>query len=128
MANKIDIHKQTKLRRSLRQTQTKAERFLWIGLRAKRTEYKFYRQFSILNFIVDFCCPQLKLIIEVDGGYHESDSTYVEDTTRQNKIESLGFKVLRYTNLQIYQERENVWQDIVNHCKEREKEVGLSSS
>ena len=121
MADKLDVFKKRELRRSLRQSQTKAERFLWFALRNKRTGYKFYRQFSILNFIVDFCCPKLKIIVELDGGYHEFDGVYEDDMSRQKRIELLGFKVVRYTNLQVYKYLESVWQDIVNHCKEREK-------
>ncbi len=121
MADKLNIFKKRELRRSLRQSQTKAERFLWFALRNKRTGYKFYRQFSILNFIVDFCCPMLKIIVELDGGYHEFDDVYTDDLSRQRKLESLGYKVIRYTNIQVYKHLESVWQDIVNHCKEREK-------
>ena len=123
MENKLDIYKQKELRRSLRQSQTKAERFLWFAMRNKRTGYKFYRQFSILNFIVDFCCQDLKLVVEIDGGYHEFDGVYEDDVSRQKRVESLGFKVVRYTNIQVYKHLESVWQDIVNHCKEREKEL-----
>jgi len=49
MENKLDVFRQREFRRGLRHDQTKAERFLWIGLRNNRTGYKFYRQFSILN-------------------------------------------------------------------------------
>jgi len=123
MENKLDVFRQREFRRALRHDQTEAERFLWIGLRNKRTGYKFYRQFSILNFIVDFCCPYLKLIIEIDGGYHEFDDVYTNDLLRQQKLESLGYKFFRYTNSQVYKHLESVWQDIVNHSKEREKEL-----
>ena len=128
MENKINLFEQKNRRRNLRKSQTIPEQLLWAGLRRKITGYKFYRQFSIGDFIVDFCCQHLKLVVEIDGGYHEFDGVYVRDIKRQRKIESLGFKFLRYTNNQVRKERESVWQDIVNHCQEREKELYHSPS
>jgi len=109
------------LRSSLRRGQTKAEQLIWAGLRDKRTVYRFRRQFQILDYIVDFYCHELKLIIELDGCVHEDDDVYGEDLIRQKELEKLGFKIIRYTNSQVYKQLESVWWDIKNKCEERKK-------
>ncbi|MBU2542843.1 DUF559 domain-containing protein [Patescibacteria group bacterium] len=111
------------LRKFLRQNQTKAEQLIWAGLRNKRNGYRFRRQFQILNYITDFCCVKLKLIVEIDGFIHENDDNYEEDLIRQQELEKKGFKFLRYTNRQVYKQLESVWWDIKNKCEEREKEL-----
>lgn len=83
--------------RHLRQTQTEAERLLWEVLRAKRFQgIKFRRQHPVDHFIADFASPELKVIIELDGGYH--DYTYEKDKRRQIYLETLGWKVIRILN------------------------------
>jgi very-short-patch-repair endonuclease len=63
-----------KYSQSLRSKPTDAERRLWSKLRLKQLNgYQFYRQKVIGNYIVDFCSPTLKLVIEVDGSQHNSD-------------------------------------------------------
>ena len=84
-------------RRELRKRSTQPERLLWAALRDRRFRgLKFRRQYGIGRYITDFACVELKLVIELDGGYHE----YVEeaDRRRQQFIEDAGFKVLRFTN------------------------------
>jgi len=109
------------LRKSLRQNQTKAEQLIWAGLRNKRNGYRFRRQFQILDYITDFCCVKLKLIIELDGCVHEDDDIYDKDQIRQKELEGLGYKFLRYTNRQVYKQLESVWWHIKNKCEERER-------
>lgn len=111
------------LRKSLRQNQTKAEQLIWAGLRNKRNGYRFRRQFQILDYITDFCCVKLRLIIELDGCVHEDDDIYDKDQIRQKELESLGYKFLRYTNNQVYKQLESVWWDIKNNCEKREKKL-----
>lgn len=84
------------LARSLRKFGTKGEALLWRNvLKAKQHwPYQFNRQFIIGDYIVDFICRKLKLIIEIDGSSHIAKSE--EDFKRQNYLESLGFTVLRF--------------------------------
>ena len=79
----------------LRKNSTKAERLLWAHLKGKRMlGYGFHRQKPIGEYIVDFYCPKLGLVIEVDG---ESHHAKVEaDRERQDQLESLGLKLLRF--------------------------------
>jgi very-short-patch-repair endonuclease len=90
---------QKPLRRQLRNTPTKAEAILWISLRRRDLlGYKFRRQHGIGPYIVDFYCPALKLVIEVDGATHEDNEVRVRDRIRQDEIESLGLKFVRLTD------------------------------
>ena len=111
-------------RKELRENQTKAERFLWFALRKNNLEYKFRRQFGIGNYIVDFYCHKLKLIIEIDGQDH--DYRFEEDVERQNYLEKQGFKIIRYTNHQVTKYLENVFDDIKKTCDERVVELKLA--
>lgn len=77
------------------QTVSRAERYLWKSvLSKKQTGYRFLRQRPIDNFIVDFFCPELKLIIEIDGNSHWNKGDY--DKKRQTTLENLGFTIIRY--------------------------------
>jgi len=91
----------------MRRNPTIAENYLWQALRYKRVDgYKFRRQQVIERFIVDFFCPDLKLIIEVDGEIHQFTAT--EDAIRQQFLEEQGFWMLRFTNQDVMQNRKAV--------------------
>ena len=95
--------------RQLRKNQTPAERLLWQHLRNRNlNDHKFRRQHSIGNFIVDFCCLQKKLIIELDGGHHNEVEHQITDEIRTNYLMSEGYKVLRLWNYQVLNETEEV--------------------
>ena len=83
--------------RELRKRQTEAESLLWYVLRGRRLcGLKFRRQFPVEPFIADFACVEERLIVEIDGGYH--DYTCADDQSRQQRLEQSGWKVLRFTN------------------------------
>ena len=83
--------------RHLRQSFTDAERSLWRILRNRHLAgHKFRRQSPIGPYIVDFVCFEQRLIIEVDGGRHQSQVD--DDNVRTEWLESQGFKVLRFWN------------------------------
>ena len=65
----------------LRNAPTSAEKLLWSGLKGKQTGYKFRRQHSLGPFIVDFFCPKLRLVIEVDGATHKEAETQEKEKT-----------------------------------------------
>ena len=67
------------------------------------------------DYIVDFICLKQKLIIEIDGGYHQETTQQTEDITRQNWLESMGYKVLRFTNEDIFHDIESVITTINNN-------------
>ena len=95
--------KDTKEKRQiLRKNQTDSETILWSKLRAKRFYgLKFFRQYGVGNYIVDFYCPKLKLVVEADGGQHFTDQSLEYDKNRTEFLNSLGIKVIRFTNKEI---------------------------
>jgi very-short-patch-repair endonuclease len=91
-----------KLSQNLRCRPTDAERKLWSKLRLKQLQdYQFYRQRVIGNYIVDFCSPALKLVIEVDGSRHYTDEGTAADKIREGFLQSCGFKILRYNDYEV---------------------------
>ncbi|MDQ7035388.1 MAG: DUF559 domain-containing protein [Anaerolineae bacterium] len=93
--------------REIRKDPTPAEAKLWQRLRKKQIHnFKFRRQHPVGNFITDFFCAAAKLVIEVDGSIHEQQQEY--DAWRQAYIESLGLRVLRFSNGEVLQQIEAV--------------------
>ncbi len=92
-------HKQR--RQLLRGNQTEPEKRLWTILRNEQMGKKFRRQHGIGHYIVDFYCPQLKLVIEVDGASHFTDEAQGYDQIRENFMLSLGIKTLRLNNHEV---------------------------
>jgi very-short-patch-repair endonuclease len=106
--------------RALRKNSTDAERLLWAALRGHRlNSASFRRQIPIKNFIVDFVCHAAKLVIELDGGQHFSDQAEQADATRSAVIEAQGFKVLRFSNLDVMKNRAGVLETIAAAVAER---------
>lgn len=99
----------------LRNNSTLCEVLLWKMLKNKSLGVEFHRQVPMLDFIVDFYCHELQLVIEIDGEYHLYQ--YIEDCERQEKIESYGVKFLRFTNDEIKYDMQNVILKI-QHCIE----------
>jgi very-short-patch-repair endonuclease len=87
--------------RQLRRDQTDAEARLWYRLRERRLEgFRFISQFPIGNFIVDFCCGERRLVVEVDGVQHMEQEA--ADRSRSKLIEARGYSVLRFWNSDIF--------------------------
>ncbi|MDO9153013.1 MAG: endonuclease domain-containing protein [Paludibacter sp.] len=108
------------LAKRLRGNQTDAEIFLWNHLvRIKIKGVRFKRQHPVLFFIADFYCHKAKLIIELDGGYHNIPEQYCYDRSRENELDELGLKVIRFTNEQVLDDIENVLRIIETEVKER---------
>jgi len=88
--------------RVLRSNMTKAEIILWSRLRSKKVNgYKFRRQQPIFDYIVDFYCNELKLIIEVDGEIHFQNETSKYDLKRDKILKINGYHILRLSNHEI---------------------------
>ena len=93
--------------RNLRHRQTDAERRLWSRLRDRRlVGAKFARQVPIGPYIVDFCCRELKLIVELDGGRHAIQAAY--DAERTALLERLGYRVMRFWDNEVLGNTEGV--------------------
>ena len=95
----------------------KGETRLWILLKNRNLGYKFRRQYGIGSFVVDFCCPEIKLVIEVDGLSHENEDAVIYDQRRQKYLEINGFKVIRFTSAEMFSDLQDIAQKIIGVCK-----------
>ncbi|MBN8568785.1 MAG: endonuclease domain-containing protein [Ignavibacteria bacterium] len=92
------------LRKTLRKNSTQAEQLLWEELRRKKLlDTKFKRQFSVDRYVLDFFYPQLNLAIELDGDVHLEKDAIEYDKVRTIFLNSLGIKVIRFTNEEIFE-------------------------
>ena len=88
--------------RRLRRSETPAERWLWGLLRDRRLSgLKFRRQFGVGPFVADFCCYELRLIIELDGAVHQDEQGIARDRERDAFLTGQGYTVLRFDNSSI---------------------------
>jgi very-short-patch-repair endonuclease len=106
----IDYERYLKeLARQLRQNMTLGEVLLWQRLKRKQIRgYDFDRQRPIDRYIVDFYCKDLKLAIEIDGSSHDGEEAKVNDEIRQERLESLGVRFLRFTDADVKRNMEMV--------------------
>ena len=86
---------------------TDAESALWSQIKGNALGHKFLRQHIIGDYIVDFLCRDVQLVIEVDGGYHSERQQQEDDRVRQEWLESVGYRVIRFTNEEILCDIEN---------------------
>ena len=96
----------------MRSNPTEAEAVLRNEVRANKLGHKFLFQYIIGEFIVDFLCPDCKLIIEVDGGYHAEPIQQYDDIQRSQWLEQMGYRVVRFTNEQVVNDIDNVIKEI----------------
>jgi very-short-patch-repair endonuclease len=97
--------------KELRKNMTAAERKLWHQY-LRTFEFRVFRQRPIDYFIVDFYCPTLKLVIEIDGDSHYTEQGQDYDQERNQRLEGYGLKVIRFTNQQVLENFEGVCEAI----------------
>ena len=93
--------------KELRKNMTLAEKKLWYQY-LRHFKFRVFRQRPIDYFIVDFYCPNLKLVIEIDGESHFTGEGQEYDRERTERLEGYGLRVLRFTNQRVLQELESV--------------------
>ena len=103
----------TALARENRKNPTPAESKIWNEVLRMRqfADYKFLRQKPIDNYIVDFYCSELRLVIEIDGDSHAESVEY--DVERTRVLQSLGLTVVRFTNAEVFQNIEGVYDNLI---------------
>ena len=94
---------------------TEAELALWKLLKGKSLGVSVKRQYVILDFIADFYIPEQQLIIEVDGGYHNSLEQTILDESREKRLRNVGYNILRFTNEEVLTDTERVIRDIYEY-------------
>lgn len=98
--------------RKLRKAGVLSEVILWKAIRRKSLGVEFHRQVPIDNYIVDFYCHELMLVIEVDGSIHELEDVKLNDIKRQKRLESLGVKFIRFQDFDVKHNLEFVLRDL----------------
>lgn len=99
MSRLYNLNSHKALRKQLRLSATPAERKLWRYLKNDQFHgLRFRRQFSIGRYVVDFYCPKLRLVAEVDGGVHQLQENILYDVERDKFLESCFVRVVRFTN------------------------------
>ncbi len=93
---------------ALRDKMTESEEIVWNYLRGGKLGVKFRRQHPASLYVLDFYCHELKLAIEIDGNIHEIEDVKKNDIERQKNLESLGLKVIRFSNEEVIQNSEYV--------------------
>jgi len=99
----------------MRNLPTDAERMLWLCLKQEKLGKPFRRQHIIASNIADFVCLPARLVVEVDGEYHDDLRQQYHDLLRTDEIEKLGFRVIRFTNEDIFTKLDNVLETIKNN-------------
>jgi very-short-patch-repair endonuclease len=109
--------------RALRRDDTNAEARLWNALRARRLGgWKWRRQVPTGPFILDFCCVEAGLVVELDGGKHSEQVAY--DARRTEYLERLGLRVIRFWNSDVLTNRDGVCLTILDACGGEHPSVG----
>lgn len=106
------------LARQKRKNSTKGEIILWKNiLSRKQTGYKFLRQRSIDNYIVDFFCKELSLIIEVDGYSHQLEKVKCKDEIKYDKLTKMNYHIIKIRDCKIFENMDLVINSINNVIK-----------
>ncbi|OGE83171.1 MAG: DNA-cytosine methyltransferase [Candidatus Doudnabacteria bacterium RIFCSPLOWO2_01_FULL_44_21] len=104
-------------RKDLRRNQTDSEKMIWDLIRGKKCKgYKFFRQYSVGLYILDFYCPSLRLSIEIDGGQHNEEINKEYDKTRTSYLSGQNIKELRFWNNEVFENLDGVYQKILEQC------------
>ncbi len=100
-------------RRELRRKQTEAEKTLWVHLRNKQFYgLKFFRQYSIGPYILDFYCPTMKFAVELDGGQHNLCESKEYDAVRSEYLKAQGVELMRFWNHEVLLDMESVLSEL----------------
>ena len=110
------------LARQLRNDSTRSEIRLWQYLKNKQMYgYDFHRQKPLLNYIADFYCAELDLVIELDGRSHTFEEVVAKDEIRTSELEAVGLTVLRFSDDEVMKDIDNVLRTISIYIEEFEE-------
>ena len=104
-----------------RQNPTLAEQVLWSHIRAGKLGVKVLRQYIIGDFIVDFLLAENKLVIEVDGAYHAERQQIEDDKQREEALNRMGYRVIRFTNEEVLYDTNKVLDNITKEIENYDK-------
>lgn len=103
--------------RTLRVNTTDAERIIWSRLRGlKQIGLHFRRQAPFEKYVTDFACHRAKIIVELDGSQHGFEQNQAHDRKRTAYLNSRGYKVIRFWNVEVFKDLDRVVEDIVRQA------------
>ena len=106
--------------KELRQKTTEAEKILWECLKGKKlNNLRFRRQHPIFQYIADFYCHELKLVVELDGAIHDSAENKKYDINRDFVMRNFEIEVLRFRNEEVFKDIDEVIKRISLFAEER---------
>ena len=103
--------------RDLRTHGEKAEAMLWKRLKAKQTGFAFNRQKTILNYIADFYCKELWLVVEIDGASHFTKEAHLKDEERDRQMRAIGLEIIRVLDSDVRNNADEVALYIKERCE-----------
>jgi very-short-patch-repair endonuclease len=110
------------LARNNRNDSTKSEIKLWMELKGKQVYgYDFHRQKPLLNYIVDFYCNELELVIELDGYSHQFEEVVIKDELKEAELKNYGLTIFRFDDEEVMNDMDNVLRTIEQYIVEYEK-------
>ena len=96
----------------------KAEAILWKRLKSRQIGFAFNRQKPILNFIADFYCKELNLVVEIDGASHFTHEAKLKDLERDRQMQVLGLEIVRVLDGDVRKDADNVARYVEERCKD----------
>jgi len=109
--------------RSLRSFGEKSEAMLWKRLKARQTGFAFNRQKPILNYIADFYCKELSLVVEIDGASHFSHEAFLKDQERDRQMRTIGLEIIRVNDGDVRDDADRVTAFITDQCRLIQKKM-----
>jgi len=105
-------------RKALRTHQTEAEEKLWESIRGKRFRgLKFYRQYSVGGYILDFYCPKMRIGVELDGSQHKEKESKLYDKNREKYLQASNIRIIRFWNDEVINDTGLVLEKILVEIK-----------
>jgi len=112
------------LARKLRNDSTLGEVLLWNEIKSKKLNgYDFQRQRPLLNYIADFYCYELALVIEIDGMYHHNSEQYGLDVSREKELEEYNLTIIRFSEQEVRKDMVNVLRTLKGYILEFEERL-----
>ncbi|MCE9554399.1 MAG: endonuclease domain-containing protein [Planctomycetes bacterium] len=119
-------HEAIEFARDQRATANEFARTVWQWVRNRQVcGQKFRREVPIPPYTADFCCVELKLILEIDGADHLTETGRERDRVRDDFLDRNGYRVVRIPGFDVVREPDRVYQDIVERVRERMGELGV---
>ena len=113
--------------RENRKDPTEAEKILWQRMRNNQLGVKVRRQHAIHGYIADFALLEVKLVVEVDGGYHSGEEQRIYDEARTKFLKEYGIDVLRFSNEEVIQSVDIVIKKITEEIKQKKERQGQNT-